>query len=174
MARQAIRHEGDNAEQIFLHLVKDSRSSPIAKRGDAQVAVDNKWHFVEIKECHSTNGTINQIRAIKFIPLIIYAPEHEQGRPWVVVPAHKVVSLVLPKSRGQHTEIPFECANLPLRGFVDFLCTQQELEQKVIEAIRNDMNYIEVKEFMKNLYTELRELDKRTKEGLSKILSRTK
>lgn len=166
MARQAIRHEGDNAERSFRRLVKNSRSSPDSKRGDALVLVDNEWYFVEIKECHS--NTINQVRAIKFISLIIYSPENSP--PWVVIPPHEVVKLVSAKSRGQHTEIPFESANLSLSQLPDsFRCDDGGLEQKVIQAIRDGSNFAEVKETMENLRNELVELGSRTKTKVAEI-----
>ena len=169
MARQAIRHEGDNAERIFRRLVKDSRLSPDPRRGDAQVLVDGEWHFVEIKECHS--NTINQVRAIKFIPLIIYSPEN--NRPWAVIPPHEVVNLVSAKSRGQHTEIPFESANLSLSQLPDnFRCDDEDLEQKVLQAIRSGNDFAEVKETMMNPYSELVALNKRTKSRVAEIFRR--
>lgn len=171
MARQAIRHEGDDAERSFLRLVKGSRPSPDSKRGDALVPVDNDWHFVEIKQCQS--NTINQVRAIKFIPLIVYSPENDL--PWVVIPAHEVVRLVSAKSRGQHTEIPFESANLSLSQLPDnFRCGDAGLEQKVMQAIRDGSKFAEVKEFMASLHIELVELNERTKVKVAGIFGRSK
>jgi len=73
--RQIIRHEGDDAEKRFLKMVSGSRETNNGKNGDAIVEVDDKYYYIEIKECSSTTmnkGTINQIRPIKYIPLVIW------------------------------------------------------------------------------------------------------
>jgi hypothetical protein len=79
MARQAIRNEGQKAESLFLDLVSTARHSDAARRGDAIVEVDGSDYYVELKECHASpgrGGTINQVRAIKYITCVIWAPEY--------------------------------------------------------------------------------------------------
>jgi len=72
MVAQSIKHEGETAERRFMTLVANCRWSTSRKRGDREVLVDSEWHPVEIKECHSR--TVNQVRAIRFMPLVIYNP----------------------------------------------------------------------------------------------------
>jgi hypothetical protein len=161
MSRQTIRHEGDDAERSFLRLVRNSRQSPDPKQGDVVVLIDGNWRYVEIKQCQS--NTINQVRAIKFIPLIIYSPGSTE--PWVVVPPHEVVRLVAAKSRGQHTEIPFECANLSLNHLADDLrCGDADLEREVLEAVKEGDSFAAVRDAMTELHDELVRLSERTKQ----------
>lgn len=152
MKRQAIRHEGDKAEKLFLDLVAHSREPTEARKGDVEVAIEEEWHYVEIKECHS--NTINQVRAIKYIPLVIYAPEEELS--WVVIPPHELALLVSDKPRGQHNEIPFECATLTLSSLPEeFLCQDEQLEEMVIRAIRLGKQNPRYRETMERLLNEL-------------------
>lgn len=64
---------------------------------------------IEIKT--ATKSTLNQVRAVKYLPLVAY---FIPTASWYVVPAHEVVRLVSRKARGQHTENPFESATLNL------------------------------------------------------------
>lgn len=54
---------------------------------------------IEVKS--ATSNTLNQVRAVKYIPLVAY---HVPTEAWFVVPAPDVVRLVSSKARGQHTE----------------------------------------------------------------------
>jgi hypothetical protein len=138
MARQAIRNEGAGAERAFLGLVAKSRLTDSAKRGDAIVSVDGADNYIEIK--YVTSNTVNQVRAIKFIPLVIYSPQH--NRQWAVLPAHEVVRLVFQKDRGQHTEIALECANMTLSGVpAMFRFDDDGLSDAVHTAIRDARKY---------------------------------
>ncbi len=155
--RQAIRNEGKPAEQAFLKLVANARPSDVARYGDAIVTVDGTSTYVEIK--HVTSNTINQVRAVKFIPLIIFSPQFID-RPWAVLPAHEVVRMVLPKARGQHTEIALECANLSLSGIdVTFRCNAADLDATVRNAVRAARTYESLAGILPDLVNALRELN---------------
>lgn len=133
--RQAIRLEGQGAEAAFLKLVPGSRPSTNAKLGDVLVVVDGAEHFVEIKECHANygvSGTINQVRAIKFITCVIWAPSRDC---WYVLSPDQLVLLASTKSRGQHTEIPFECMNLSLDS-IPSNCTRRRLTPNSLTKFR--------------------------------------
>ena len=69
--------------------------TPKTGLGDAELG----GAFVEVKK--ATAATLNQVRAVKYIPLVAY---HEPTDTWYVVPAHVIVCLVASKGRGQHTE----------------------------------------------------------------------
>lgn len=168
MPRQAIRNEGKPAEQLFLQLVKASRDSDSSKRGDAIVTVDGQPSYVEIK--YTTSNTINQVRAIKCIPLVIYSPQ--MALHWAVLPAHEVVRLVFKKARGQHTELALECANLSLSGILGtFRHSDEALSEAVHGAIRDAQKYPELKVTMDELLNELREMEARYQEGVREALS---
>ena len=102
-----LRQQGDNAKNLFRRLVTNVRRSNDFSAGDTEVFIDGNWHHVDVKECNS--NTINQVRAIRYQTLVIY-----NDGVWFVIPPQEVVRLMAQKSRGQHTEIPFECANLTL------------------------------------------------------------
>jgi hypothetical protein len=155
--RQAIRNEGKPAEKAFLRLVKNALPSDVAHCGDAIVSVDGAPSYVEIK--HVTSNTINQVRAVKFIPLVIYSPQFGD-RPWAVLPAQEVVDLVLPKARGQHTEIALECANLRLPRIADrFRCTNAGLDNAVQSAVRTARKYRTLELTLRDLVDQLRALN---------------
>ena len=160
MARQAIRHEGDTAKQLFRQLVPNSRQSSDIKRGDTEVLINGHWHYVDIKQCQS--NTINQVRAIKFIPLIIF-----NGEGWYVIPPIDLVKIVALKSRGQHTEIPFECASLSIDHLDErFRCNSRELYKRVLIAFDQSKNNMDMKEVMDNLLSELQTLNEQTKKQI--------
>lgn len=168
MARQAIRHEGDEAESLFLSLVKSARRSDSQKKGDAVVDVDGKSHYVEVKQC--TSNTINQVRAIKFIPLVVLAPQ--LSPQWLVVPPHEIVRLVVSKARGQHTEIPFESANLSLKGIAArFGCEDSDLDDTVTDAIRLSGKYSGVRAELGKLSSVLARLNEDTKTAIRLALN---
>lgn len=155
--RQAIRNEGKAAEQAFLQLVKNARPSDVARLGDAIVTVDGTPTYVEIK--YVTSNTINQVRAVKYIPLVIYSPQHG-NQPWTVLPAHEVVQMVLPKARGQHTEIALESANLSLAGIdAKFRCTPARLDEAVQNAVRSARQYKTLARILPELVNQLRALN---------------
>lgn len=160
MARQAIRREGDKAVTRFRQFVAGSKDTDDQKRGDAVVSVDGEDHYVEIKECHAAahrSGTLNQVRPIKYIPLVVDAPERGC---WYVIPANELVRIAATKERGQHTEIPFECMNLTLRQLEDkgFECADNKLSQTVIEAVRQGKQEEALQRLMVELLEKVREL----------------
>jgi len=103
------------------------------------VTVDGTDSYVEIKECHAEdgcNGTINQVRAIKYICCVVWAPNHGC---WYVISPDQLVGVAATKARGQHTEIPFESMNFGLRALPDALhtkCSDADLGEVVRAAIR--------------------------------------
>src|SRR5436190_7171588 len=101
-----ISRGGADAEDLFIALTGATRAERAAL-GDADV----DGHEVEVKKAAS--ATLNQVRAVKFIPLVaLFLPE---GR-WFVIPASEIVRQCAKKTRGQHTENPFESATLSLNN----------------------------------------------------------
>ena len=165
---QSIRHEGENAKKRFRQLIPSSGQSLELTPDDTKVNVNGVWYSVEVKECRA--NTINQVRAIKYLPLIIY-----DGGIWYVIPPHEVVRLVSLKSRGQHTEIPFECANLTLSQLPTHLqCQDDQLADRVSWAIREGQRYSSIKEAMEELLSNLIKLNEKTKFRISEILEQYK
>lgn len=135
-----ISNQGTDAEQLFFALVTSSRKAPKASAGDAVVNVDGIDVTVEVKKCDAPNGsgTINQVRAIKFIPMVVHNPSRNE---WFVVPAAELVRAAASKSRGQHTEIPFESMNMSLSQVTRWKCSSAELDAALRAAVRFDRNH---------------------------------
>jgi hypothetical protein len=168
MARQAIRNEGADAEQQFIRLVKGAEESDADKKGDAIVRLDGRAHYVEVK--YTTSNTINQIRAIKFIPLVIYSPQLPV--PWAVLPAHEVVRMVSEKNRGQHTELALESANMTLSSISSsFRCRPQELSDTVHQALRAADRYPSLQQLLQDLITRLTSIKEEFREAVRLALA---
>lgn len=99
-----ISYGGREAEREYIDRT-GALPAPAASIGDVLL----EDYPVEIKR--ATSSTLNQVRAVKYIPVVAYsAPQ----RAWYVIPAHIVVAEISRKTRGQHSEIPFESATLSL------------------------------------------------------------
>ena len=172
MARQAIRREGQDGEEAFLNAVPHSRTTDSAKRGDVRVLCDGVDAYIEVKSCHAATGkagTLNQVRAIKYIPLVVFAPARDT---WYVLPAHALVRLAADKQRGQHTEIPFESMNLALNASLDsFGCTTGELPDRVHEAVRADRAFVLLRRQMERLLKDISDLRDSHRAAVRALLS---
>lgn len=105
-----ISRLGRDAERLFCkHTGAELCATPAL--GDALL----DGHYVEIKK--ADGNTINQVRAVKYITLVVHRPELDS---WFVVPANEIVRLVSRKTRGQHSENPFESATLSTRDLADY------------------------------------------------------
>ena len=171
--RASIRNQGNDAESRFVELVKDSRLSDSSKSGDAIVTLDGVDLYVEIKECHANKGkagTINQVRAIKYIPCVIMAPNHEC---WYVISPDQLVQIAAGKSRGQHSEIPFECMNFSL-NLPDHLrtkCNDAGLSDAVHESLRRGQEVTAARHLMTELLEQIQCLRQTYQAKANSILS---
>jgi len=135
-----------------------------AAQGDALL----EGHPVEIKRATST--TLNQVRALKYLPLVVYFEPNDE---WYVVPAHVVVAGVSQKRRGQHTENPFESATLSLRilsawGVKD----SGRLQEATLDAIAESDRYPELRMAMDDVLRESRALADTSLERIRSLLHR--
>ena len=100
---------------------------------------------VEIKATKKT-VTLNQVRAVKYIPLVVWFVAEDA---WYVIPAHRIVAIVSGRKRGQHTENPFESATLNLKQLAEFrLSAEGELPQAVRKAAAESAAYPQLKDEM--------------------------
>jgi hypothetical protein len=161
----SLRQQGQKAKDMFRKLVTNVRQSNDFSAGDTEVNIDGIWHHIDVKDC--TSNTINQIRAIRYQTLVIY-----NDGVWYVIPPQEVVRIVGQKTRGQHTEIPFESAALTL-GQIEsvFRCSDSQLPERVYAAIRmgQQEKFIEVKNSMERLKLDLIKLNNQTKSSISAI-----
>ena len=65
-----------------------------------------------------------------------------------MIPAHVVVARVANKSRGQHTENPFESATLNLADFSRYNVPAEELRNRTLQAINESDEYSDLIEEM--------------------------
>ena len=173
-SKPGITKAGDLSEELFCKLLADvTVPSKGAALGDVRMVVDDKAYYVEIKRCESKKGgTLNQIRALKFIPLVVHLPE--QNPTWMVIPPNKIIELVANRSRGQHTEIPFECITLSVSSRLDeFRCEQDELEAKVEAAIREGQRQPLLQQCMADLKRDIQRLSAHAKMDVKAIMNGT-
>lgn len=160
-----IRHRGDNAKNLFKALVTNVRRSNDFSSGDTEVYIDGKWYHIDVKNCNS--NSVNQVRAIRYQTLVIY-----NNGTWYVIPPQEVVRLAMENSRGQHTEISFECAILRLNQIqAVFRCSEEQLADRVYTAVRmgQQEKYKPVVETMENLHMDLIKLKNLVKSQLITI-----
>ena len=171
--RASIRNEGQDAEDHFIRLVAAARASDLAKAGDAIVTVDGEDSYIEIKECHAVvgkSGTINQVRAIKYITCVVWAPGHGW---WYVISPDQLVGIAAAKNRGQHTEIPFESMNFGIPNIPSDLhtrCADAELSDAVHEAVRRGRRRSDIQKAMAELLQDIQSLRSRYSHRVQQVL----
>lgn len=144
-----ISRGGRSAEDAFIALTGAQRATTAAE-GDA--VLDGSP--VEVKR--ATGNTLNQVRAVKYIPLAVY---YVPADTWYVVPAHVVVAAVSQRRRGQHTENPFESATLSVKSLAAYEVTDvRDLRSRTLEAIAKSDEYPEIKELMDAILHESKDL----------------
>lgn len=152
---------GRSAEERFRELTGADRSSSAAQ-GDAVL----EGTPVEVKR--ATSATLNQVRAVKYIPLVVY---FEPGDEWYVVPAHVVVAAVSQKARGQHTENPFESATMSVNRLGAYKVSDVGmLRQATLDAIQSSARFPELREAMQQVLAESRALAGRSLEHVRTLL----
>jgi len=147
-----ISRGGSSAEELY-RLATGATKCARAGDGDAVLGGCN----VEVKKATAT--TLNQVRAVKYIPLVAY---HEPTEIWYVVPAHIVVSLVSSKTRGQHTENPYESATLNINALGRYQVDASELKRATLSAIAEAQKYPELKQAMDEVLAESKALAARS------------
>jgi hypothetical protein len=145
--RFGISGRGRKAEELFRQI---TGAVPAARAAQGDALLED--HPVEVKR--AKGATINQVRAVKYLPLAVLNERAE----WYVVPAHVVVAWVSQKRRGQHTEIPFESATLSLKNLEAWKVEDPDLREATIEAIAASARYPELRSAMEDVLREARDL----------------
>ena len=142
MSAFGISGGGRRAEEAF-RLLTGADNAPRASVGDAVL----EGCPIEVK--NATANTLNQVRAVKYIPLVAY---HQTTSTWYVVPAQHVVRLVSNRLRGQHTENPFESATISVSNLGAFRVEDEsQLRDRVLEAIRSADEHPELRAAMQKV-----------------------
>lgn len=158
---EGISNTGDDVEAAFRRLTGAKRSERAAD-GDAVFEGCN----IEIKKASS--NTLNQVRAVKFIPLVAF---HTPSRTWYVVPAPDIVKAVAVKKRGQHTENPFESATLNLSTLGSFaVAAEHDLTRAVRAAITRGSQFPQLRDAMRTVLSESKQLAASSREEVAQLL----
>ncbi|MCL2726721.1 MAG: hypothetical protein FWD69_20060 [Polyangiaceae bacterium] len=160
-----ISHEGHSAEERYRQATGASTS---AKSGDGDAVLGDC--NIEVKK--ATAQTLNQVRAVKYIPLVVL---YEPTDTWYVVPAHVIVCLVSSKARGQHTENPFESATLNIFALAKYqIASEKELKQATLDAIAEANKYPDLKKAMENVLKESKSLATRSIHDVKSLITTLK
>lgn len=165
-----ISYSGYEAEAMFRRLVPFSKDSESPAKGDVRVVLGGVEHYVEVKSCKTRKGgTANQVRAIKYLPVVIHTPTRETE--WIVFPANVILGYVVQKARGQHSEVPFENATVGLGEWTkEFSCSSADLPGRVMGAIFEARRYPGLKRSMDLLMYDLKRLSYRARDEVEQIL----
>jgi len=144
-----ISRGGKEAEERFMAI---TGATPTARAALGDAVLDGTT--VEIKHTKRTE-TLNQVRAVKYIPLVVWVSGEDA---WYVIPAHRIVAIVSDCKRGQHTENPFESATLNLKRLDDFrLESEADLAAAVVRRAKESAAYPQLKKEMDRVLAEVRE-----------------
>lgn len=154
---------GRPAERQFRFLTGASQPE---KASDGDAVLDGR--LIEVKGASA--NTLNQVRAVKYIPLA--ALDSRSGQ-WYVIPPDEIVRLVAQKRRGQHTENPFESATLSLRAITEFRVQNPSgLRQATLAAIERGDKWPELRQAMQDIRQHARNLADGSLEQVRRILAK--
>ena len=160
----SISKSGNRTEAAFRKITGASKAGK-ASLGDAVLS----GHAVEIKKASS--NTINQVRAVKWIPLVVLDSNDGQ---WYVIPAPDVVVLVSQKKRGQHTENPFESATLSVKKILNYKTEKSELKSAVLGAVARGKKYPILRKSMEKVLSDSKELASLSRSEVAIALKRSR
>jgi len=115
----------------------------------------------------ASSNTLNQVRAVKFIPLVAF---DTRDAAWFVIPAPEIIRLVVEKERGQHTENPFESATLSLANLQSFRVKESQLKSAVLLAIEEGKKKPLLKAAMDEILRESRDLSTKSRAKVRALL----
>jgi len=154
-----ISNSGLSAEKYYMQITGASKSKNKVD-GDFCFGDDNG----EIKEAVET---INQVRAVKYIPLVVY---NSKDNAWYVVPPNVIVNLVSKKKRGQHTENQFECATLSINKISAYQVVENNLKQETLNAIEEGRKHPELKIMMQNILADCKNMASKHTKQVSQLI----
>ena len=156
---KGISRMGTEAERRFKEIT-GADAADKNSAGDAKL----QGHHIEVK--WASNTTINQVRAVKYITLVVL----DSSDAWYVIPPNEVVREVSKKKRGQHTENPFECATLSLNKFRHFQVHEDELRSKTLDAIEQGNARPRLKRAMAQIKDECEGLARKSRQLVSQAM----
>jgi len=169
-----IKSDGEKARALFLQHVASAQKSTDENLGDAFLPVDGTDAYVEIKRCSDARGTVNQIRAEKYICCVTYVASDQQW--WVLAP-HDAVREAANRTRGQHTENPFECFSVGLSTFKKSAkgpFSHAELKAAIEAAVRSGRQFPDVQQKMMDVSADCEKLAARHLNDVKVLLAKLK
>ena len=160
-----ISRTGRAAERLFIELT-GFQACVSPGKGDAAFELDGVCHYIEVKKCSS--NTINQVRPIKFIPLVVY---DERDNSWYVIDPVELVAAAAARGRGQHTEVPFESMTLNISNWYSRKVDAGKLRSAVEKAIHMGLMNAELARCMSELRDGLVTLSDEYKQRVLRLLS---
>jgi len=130
-----ISKSGNRSEALFQRLTDFERTAKRSIGDFIHQSVPIEVKKVTANEKNG-NGTINQVRATKNGVLVIHIANKKE---WIVMDAKAVLrTIASSKTRGQHTENPFESCVLSIRSLESLgieKCSDAELKTVVSGAV---------------------------------------
>ena len=152
---EGISGSGRRAEDLFRDATGADELT--GRAGDAL------FDGVPIEVKKASANTVNQVRTVKYIPIVIL-DARDSIWAWYVAPPHEVVRLVALKARDQHTENPFECATLSMTKLDRFgVDDPDDLSSRVEQAIASGDDHPDLKAAMAQVLRECEELAARSR-----------
>ena len=127
---------GTKGESKLKEILKERWQKCPAEMGDGIVIHNNKEYYYELKSTSkgiSENIHLNQVRAIKCIPLIIYSQKDDL---WSVITPDKIMIAAKNKKRGQHSELFIESCQISSKKLELKILKNEELIQALEEVFQ--------------------------------------
>ena len=108
---------GTTGEAALKNILGERWHQCSGDLGDGKIDYNNKEYYYELKSStkkFSETIKLNQIRAIKCIPVIIYS---QTDNKWALVSPQDIMSAASKKKRGQHSELFIENCGLSNKNF---------------------------------------------------------
>jgi len=154
-----ITSKGKDAEELFIKITGAIEIADKA-RGDCNLDGND----VEVK--FADGGTANQVRACKYIPLVVLSNEQ-----WYVVPPNEIVAIAQYRA-GQHGKNSFENLTITVSVLASrgFKTDRFELKQAVLAAVATGNKYPRLKAVMLDIPVQTKALANSQKELVCNVL----
>lgn len=149
-----------NPTEVAFRVLTGARLAAARRDGDAIL----DGYVVELK--FASGGAINQVRAVKYIPLVVHT-----GKDWYVIPPNEVVRLAARKKRGQHGENPFENAVFCLDEVAHRRVPESSLAAATLAAVREGHAWPGLQREMAAMLGACRAVTSTTRGNVSRILA---
>ena len=146
-----IKSIGIKGENLFSLFVPRATKTLSKKSGDFDVPYKKGLRSTEMKECGK--NTINQVRAIRYIPLVVHFTREDY---WAVIPPNELVKMASKRNAGQHGILAYENMTITTNNIEDkWKCSGDQLHKNIIKAIKEGEKNNHMRDGMRVLQAEL-------------------